>query len=128
MADVTATHVELAGDCQDTGNNCQHDSAVMMSSVRPSAKNCLTQELFEAYIAGILKQMPLMAEIDTLASSGFTDTHALEFLNEKLGSGSAYAVDHTWRTLKAWLIHFSSETYRLETGQEVLVKGRELPG
>jgi len=99
----------------------QHDLAAL------APPHGLTQKLFEAYIAGILRQMPLMAEIDRLASSGLTDTQAHAFLTEKRETDSSYPTDQAWRVLKAWLIHFFPNTYRLETGQEVLVKGKQLP-
>lgn len=88
----------------------------------------LTQDLFTAYVAGILKQMPLLAEIDKLAVAGLTDTKAYEFLADSLG-GTFVEEDHAqvWRVVKLWLVHFFPGSYRLETGQEVLVKGRELP-
>jgi len=88
----------------------------------------LTQDLFTAYVAGILKQMPLLAEIDKLAAAGLTDTKAHEFLADRLGSTDHESeYDQVWRFVKQWLVHFFPENYRLETGQEVLVKGRELP-
>ena len=88
----------------------------------------LTQELFTSYLVGILKQMPLLAEIDRLASSGLTDAKAHELLRDRLGDTGPVA-DHAqnWRVVKLWLVHFFPDFYRLETGQEVLVKGRELP-
>jgi hypothetical protein len=108
----------------------------MVSSAREAAHrdlaalappNGLTQAVFVAYVAGILRQMPLMAEIDSLAVAGITDSQAHEFLSGRLGAEPLYPIDQSWRVLKAWLIHFFPETYRLETGQEVLVKGRKLP-
>lgn len=110
-------------------------TGTMISSAREAAEHDLaalappsglTQELFGAYMAGILKQMPLIAKIDELASSGLTDAQAYEFLSEKLGADPSYPLEQTWRILKAWLIHFFPQTYRLETGQELLVKGKEL--
>lgn len=111
-------------------------TGTMVSSAREAAQHDLTalapphglsEELFEAYIAGILKQMPLMAEIDRLASTGLTDSQACAFLAERLGSDASYPANQAWRVLKAWLVHFFPETYRFETGQEVLVKGKKLP-
>ena len=46
----------------------------------------LTEELFNAYVAGILRQMPLLAELDKLAVAGLTDTKAHEFLSNYLAS------------------------------------------
>ena len=86
----------------------------------------LDQTLFEAYIAGILRQMPFISEIDTLASTGVTDLQAHQFLSKRLDIDVTSA-QHTWRVLKLWLIHFFEDSYRLETGQEILVKGKEIP-
>jgi len=86
----------------------------------------LDQPLFEAYVSGILRQMPFIFEIDTLASTGVTDLQAHQFLSERLDIDVTSA-QHTWRVLKLWLIHFFGDAYRLETGQEVLVKGKEIP-
>ena len=86
----------------------------------------LDQTLFEAYVSGILRQMPFIAEIDTLASTGVTDLQAHQFLSERLEI-DATSAQHCWRVLKLWLIHFFGDSYRLETGQDILVKGKEIP-
>ncbi len=86
----------------------------------------LSQSLFETYVAGILRQMPLMVEIDELASHGVTDSQAISFLKDRMGPNAESAMDEAWRVTKAWLMHFLSETYILEVGQEVLVKGQKL--
>ncbi|MGQ4808304.1 hypothetical protein NKDENANG_01685 [Candidatus Entotheonellaceae bacterium PAL068K] len=52
----------------------QEDLAVL------SPPQGLSEDLFTAYVAGILKQMPLLTEIDKLASTGLTNTKAHEFL------------------------------------------------
>lgn len=89
----------------------------------------LTEELFTAYVAGILRQMPLVAGLDKLAVAGLTDTTAQEFLSDHLDGHSDDMNEYVqvWRSVKLWLTYFFPEAYRLETGQEVLVKGRELP-
>ena len=75
-----------------------------------------------------MKQMPLLVEIDKLTSAGLTDAKAYEFLADRLGgTDQEDDFDGVWRVVKQWLVHFFPDTYRLETGQEVLVKGRELP-
>jgi hypothetical protein len=87
----------------------------------------LSQSLFEAYIAGILRQMPLMAEIDRLATAGLNDSQAQEFLAQRLASSERAPHDRSWRILKLWLTYFLPTLYRVESGQEVLIKGKELP-
>jgi hypothetical protein len=98
----------------------KHDLAAL------APPNGLTQPLFTMYVAGILRQMPLMAEIDCLAVAGLTDSQAHEFLSAILGIQPQHPIHQSWRVLKAWLTHFFPQTYRLETGQEILVKGKNL--
>ncbi len=85
----------------------------------------LDQVLFEAYVSGILRQMPFISEIDSLASTGVTDLQAHQFLSDRLDIDVTSA-RHTWRILKLWLIHFFGDSYRVETVQEALVKGKEI--
>jgi hypothetical protein len=88
----------------------------------------LTVNLFTAYIAGILRQMPILVEIDKLAATGLTDGRAHDFLADCFKeTPEQINPDQTWRVIKRWLVYFLPEVYRLETSQEVLVKGRELP-
>ena len=88
----------------------------------------LSEDLFTAYVAGILRQMPLLTEIDKLALTGLTDTKAHEFLSNNLDGDTEGMSDYgrVWRIVKQWLLHFFPESYRLETGQDVLVRGREI--
>ena len=88
----------------------------------------LTEDLFTAFMAGILRQMPLLTAVDKLAATGLTDTRAHEVLSERLSGSNEGMNDcrQIWRIVKLWLVHFFPESYRLETGQEVLVKGRRI--
>ena len=115
-----------------------HGADTMVSSAFKAARDDLealapplglTKDLFTAYVAGILRQMPLLMEIDKLSSIGLTDTKAHEFLSDHLNFRieGMKENDQIWRIVKRWLIYFFPESYRLETGQEVLVKGREIP-
>lgn len=113
------------GSGADTMVSSAHEAA-QQDLVALAPPHGLTHDIFEAYIAGILKQMPLMAEIDRLASTGLTDTQAHAFLSERLGADTDHPADQAWRVLKLWLVHFFPKAYRLETGQEVLIKGKEL--
>lgn len=86
----------------------------------------LNKDLFEAYVVSILKQMPLLVEIDNLAASGMTDTNAHEFLANRSAEATNLSPNESWRVLKAWLTHFFPNTYRLDVAQEVLVKGKTI--
>ncbi len=116
---------------------CKRELETMITTTRQTAQEDLaalavpiglTKSLFEAYIIGILKQMPLIVEIDDLASHGLSDSQARRFLEDRLGDAMPYPVDETWRILKTWLTYFLSQTYRLEVRQEVLVKGQSISG
>ena len=85
-----------------------------------------SKELFEAYVTGILKQMPIIRSIDKLSSHGLSDSQAIAFLSETLDSDINYTNDKAWLVLKRWLTHFFPTEYRLETSQEVLIKGKKI--
>ena len=117
---------------------CGRGSDTMVTSAYAAAQDDLaalsppqglTKDLFTAYVAGILRQTPLLTEIDKLASAGLTDTKAQELLSDRLSGGTGHMNDYVqiWRIVKRWLVHFFPDSYRLETSQEVLVKGREIP-
>lgn len=111
------------------------DSISMLRSAYKSAKKDLvtlspppdlSEPLFNKYVAGILRQMPLITEIDQLAQHGITDTQARDFLIENLGDEIGTKPDVTWRVLKDWLVYFFPETYRREAPQEFFVKGKKI--
>lgn len=113
---------------------CGRGADTIVSSAFEAAQNDLavlspppglTQDLFTAYVSGILKQMPLLTQIDKLASTGLSDTKAQEFFAGQIGDNSDN--EQFWHVVKQWLVFFFPNTYRLETGEEVLVKGRQLP-
>ena len=115
-----------------------HGADTMVSSAFKAAQDDLaslsppqglTEDLFTAYVAGILRQMPLLTEIDQLASTGLTDTKAQKLLSDRLNGGTEGMNDYgqIWRIVKFWLVYFFPGSYRLETDQEVLVKGRKIP-
>ena len=113
---------------------CGRGADTMVSSAFEAAQNDLavlspppglTQDLFTAYVSGILKQMPLLTQIDKLASTGLSDTKAQEFFAGQIGNDIDN--EQLWDVVKQWLVFFFPNTYRLETGEEVLVKGRQLP-
>ena len=103
-------------------NAAQQDLAAL------SPPKGLSQDLFTAYVAGILRQMPLLEEIDRLALTGLTDAKAHEFLSDQLSNRipDENESHRIWHTVKLWITFFFPKSYRLETGQEVLVKGREI--
>ena len=88
----------------------------------------LPKKLFDAYVTGILKYMPMVMEIDNLAARALPDNDAYRFIVDRLGDKAPYPAEEMWRVFKAWLTYFFPEEYRLEVKQEVLVKGRHISG
>ncbi len=86
----------------------------------------LPKRLFETYITGILKYMPMITEIDALSERALSDNEAYRLLRDRLGENAPYPPEQMWRIFKAWLTYFFPEEYRLEVKQEVLVKGRDV--
>ena len=86
----------------------------------------LSRSFFEAYVVGIMRQMPLIVTIDDRALNGLTDTEAQAFLESELGDRAPYSAHQTWDVLKEWIIYFMGSLYRVETGEAVLVKGQRL--
>lgn len=85
----------------------------------------LSQDLFTIYVAGILRQMPLIVEIDKLAEAGLTDDKAHEFLaSHRVGANDNTKI---WNVIKEWIRHFFPNSYRTESTQEVLIRGRQIP-
>ena len=86
----------------------------------------LNEALFRVFIEGILKQMPIFNEIDQLATAGITDSMAQELIRERLNVDN-HTAEHNWVVLKRWFREFFPDSYRLETGQDILIKGKVLP-
>ena len=84
----------------------------------------LSQSVFVNYITGFLLQTLLLAEIDKLAETGLTDAKANQFLADHKVDVSTN--NRAWDVVKQWLLFFFPDTYRLETSQEVVIKGRQL--
>ena len=86
----------------------------------------LNKELFKFFIESILKQMPIFQEIDQLATTGVTDSKAQKFFRDRLNIDNKTA-KHNWKVFKRWFEEFFPDSYRLETRQDVLIKGKALP-
>ena len=86
----------------------------------------LSHDHFELYVASVLRQMPLVAEIDRLAQRGLRDSDAEALLQNRGALAPDASPSSAWRITKEWLMHFFPRDYRLQVGQEVLVRGREI--
>lgn len=86
----------------------------------------LSREHFYAYVAMAMRRMPLIAAIDNRTSAGLSDTEAEELLEDYTVKGSYYAPNEMWEILKSWLMHFMESSYRVESREDVLVRGQRL--
>ena len=86
----------------------------------------LTRPLFVSYISSVMSQTTLFSSIDHLAESGISDSKAHLFIEEQLGEDAPYSPQDTWQVIKAWLTYFKGSSYRLETREDVLIKGQQL--
>lgn len=107
----------------------------MVSSAYNSAKDDLaalepptglTEELFVVYIRGILWQMPVISEIDEQTKVGLADEYALGVLENYVGEISDEELNNAWQIVKRWIMYFFPNTYRTESRQQILVRGREI--
>lgn len=88
--------------------------------------NGLSKNLFKAYISSIFKEMPVIQEIQLLASKGLTDAQAQDFLKTKFRESTQSEIDKMWNVLKAWFTCFLGHDYRIEPVEMALVKGRNI--
>lgn len=86
----------------------------------------LCENLFNVYVSSIFKKMPLIQEIQSLASSSLTDAEAQNFLRKKFHKSTQSEINQMWKVLKAWFICFLSHDYRVEAVEMALVKGRNI--
>lgn len=86
----------------------------------------LTLPLFNNFVKGILRQMPLIYRLDRLSKIGLPDIEAINFLSDAFSEYRSVSPEVAWNTLKAWFMHFFPDEYRIESQQDVLVRGRSL--
>jgi hypothetical protein len=84
------------------------------------------EEQFLEYVADRLQKLEVVQKVVSASSSGISDSQAAELISEYIDASSMIGPTDAWRILKQWMMHFFPEQYRIEVGQEILVKGRTL--
>lgn len=84
------------------------------------------EEQFLEYVADRLQKLEVVQKVVSASSSGISDSQAAELIAEYIDASSMIGPTDAWRILKQWMMHFFPEQYRIEVGQEVLVKGRTI--
>ena len=116
---------------------CGKGEEVMVATAYEAAKRDLAvlappkglaHPLFERFLKGILRQMPLIHKLDQLTKQGLPDHEAIAVLRDSTGENRPHHLDseRAWKILKDWFICFFPNEYRIETGQEILVQGRRI--
>lgn len=85
-----------------------------------------SEEQFLEYVADRLQQLEVVQKVVSASSSGVSDSQATELIADYIDVSSMIGPTDAWRILKQWMMHFFPEQYRIEVGQEVLVKGRTI--
>lgn len=85
-----------------------------------------SEEQFLGYVADRLQQLEVVQKVVSASSAGVSDTQAAELIAEYIDVSSMIGPTDAWRILKKWMMHFFPEQYRIEVGQEILVKGRTI--
>lgn len=82
---------------------------------------------FDLYVSAILKQMPLVMDIDRRTAAGLTDDEAAAVIAEAVSADELpYHPIFMWEVLKSWLSYFFPGTYRRTSQGEVFIRGREI--
>lgn len=85
-----------------------------------------SEEQFLEYVAYRLQKLEAVQKVVSASSSGVSDTQAADLIAEYIDASSMIGPTDAWRILKRWMMHFFPEQYRIEVGQEILVRGRTL--
>lgn len=83
----------------------------------------LNQLGFEKTVRASFKNTQIYFEMDRLSEKGLTDLAAHELLVDVCGVTEA-DVERRWQLLKRWLSGLYPEEFRVETNQEILLKGK----
>lgn len=87
-----------------------------------------SEEQFLEYVADRLQKLEVVQKVISASSSGVSDTQAADLIADYIDATSMISPTDAWRILKRWMMHFFPEQYRIEVGQEILVKSRTLTG
>lgn len=85
-----------------------------------------SEKQFLEYVADRLQKLEVVQKVVSASSSGVSDTQAADLIAKYIDASSMINSTDAWRILKRWMMHFFPEQYRIEVGQEILVRGRTL--
>lgn len=87
----------------------------------------LSEFHFNKYVAALLRQSPLVQELEKIAHKPVSPDEGREFISTHVPKDyRAYDNDQHWKTLRNWLLHFLPSEYRQPVGSFDLQKGTEI--
>ena len=85
-----------------------------------------TEVTFKAFVGKRLKKLDVIGKVNAASELGLTDAQAALMLSEYIDQSFEIDPGDVWKILKRWMMYFYPEDFRVEVGQEVLVKSREI--
>ncbi|WP_171206766.1 phospholipase D family protein [Ruegeria sp. HKCCA0235A] len=83
---------------------------------------------FLKHVADRLQNLEVVQKVVSASSAGLSDIQAAELIADYIEESSTIDPGDAWKVLKRWMMHFFPEQYRIEVGQEILVKSRIIAG
>lgn len=112
-----------------SGDEDQMPASAVRSAKADLAVLCmppgLNKEGFQKALAAILRYTKIVQEIKHLSKTGLTDDAAHMLLSTSCAIPKEEA-PRRWQVLKRWLRELYPDEYRVETNQEVLLRGRTI--
>ena len=87
-----------------------------------------SEEDFLKHVADRLQNLEVIQKVVNASSAGLSDIQAAELIADYIEDSSTIDPGDAWKVLKRWMMHFFPEQYRIEVGQEILVKSRTIAG
>jgi len=83
-----------------------------------------SEEDFSRYISLHLQELEVIRKVVSKSITGLSDVQAAGMIADYIDPSFEISPSDAWEILKKWMIHFFPEEYRIEVGQEILVKSR----
>lgn len=85
----------------------------------------LSQSLFKKFVAAALRQMPLVQKIDEWTATPLSPDKGRTLIEEEVAKEYlVYSSQDHWETLRAWLVFFLPNVFRMRSGSGDLIKGQ----
>lgn len=85
-----------------------------------------TEASFKAFVGKRLKNLDVIGKVNAASELGLTDAQAALMLFDYIDPSFEIDPGDVWKILKRWMMYFYPEDFRVEVGQEVLVKSRQI--